>query len=100
MNETLEAYGLASVGLIRGIYEMAEPATRAWIAIGAFVVAYDAIADKTLSEKVDEALESHRALTVGAIALTAGHLCNMIPEKYDVLHQVSMVTRRLCYGRN
>lgn len=69
------------------------PSTKAWIGIGAGVAAYDILSPKgeTLSEGVDRALERgkfSRYATLGAIAITAAHLANVLPEKYDPFHQV------------
>lgn len=67
------------------------PSERAWTAIGLGVIAYDVLAPphETLSERVDDALEVSpykRAATLGAIALVAAHLGNVIPQRYDPFH--------------
>lgn len=67
------------------------PAAKAWGAIGLGVAAYEVLCPhgETLSEGVDQALEHsrlRRAATVSAIAVTALHLCNAIPEKLDPFH--------------
>lgn len=68
-----------------------KPSTAAWIGIGAGVAAYEAFCPKgeTLSEGVDRALEYNRFTryaALGAIAITAAHLANVIPQKYDPFH--------------
>ena len=67
------------------------PSTKAWLGLGVGVAAYDILAPsgETLSERVDTALEGSpikRALTLGAIGVTALHLSNVLPEKYDPFH--------------
>jgi hypothetical protein len=60
-------------------------ARNAWITLAAGIACYDYFCSsgETLSEGCDRALESHKILTLGAIAITAGHLANIIPPKLD-----------------
>lgn len=55
--------------------------------LAGFVVAWDAYADETLSNAFMRARESENRLTriasVGALAITACHLMDYLPEKYD-----------------
>ena len=64
--------------------------TKAWLALGAGVVAYDVLCPKgqTLSEGVDRLMERKmgRAIALGSIAIVASHLGNLIPEKFDPFH--------------
>lgn len=61
------------------------------------VICYDLLVAKegqTISEGVDSLLERggvSRAMTLGAIAITAGHLANIIPQKYDPIHRLTNV---------
>lgn len=59
--------------------------TIGWIGIAAGVAAFDYLSPETLSSAVDRALESPRGryAAIGAVALTAAHLLNIIPEQYD-----------------
>jgi len=65
-------------------------AGKAWVGLAAGVALYDVLAPKgeTLSEGMDRAMERPvpRVLAIGAVALTASHLCNFIPERYDPFH--------------
>ena len=88
---------LASIGIAKGFYECyvkeLQPSTKAWIVLASGVIAYDMTAKpgQTLSEGVDRYLERSpvaKAVTLGAIAITAGHLSNLIPEKYDPIHRL------------
>jgi hypothetical protein len=88
---------LASVGVAKGFYECyvkdLQPSTKAWIVLASGVVTYDLFAPsgQTLSEGVDRFLDHSpvaKAITLGAIAVTAGHLSNLIPEKYDPIHRL------------
>lgn len=68
------------------------PASKAWAALGVGVAAYEVMCPKgeTLSEGVDRALERHpaaRAATIGLIAVTAMHLANILPERFDPYHR-------------
>lgn len=67
------------------------PATKAWIGLGAYVAGYDILAPKgeTLSEGVDRALEhpTLRYAAIVGIGVTAAHLVNVLPEKYDPFHR-------------
>lgn len=88
---------LASLGVAKGLYEVyvkdLQPSTKAWIILVSGVVTYDLFAKpgQTLSEGVDRFLDHSpiaKAVTLGAIAVTAGHLSNAIPQKYDPIHRV------------
>ena len=65
-------------------------ATRAWGALALSIVAYEIACPKgeTLSEGVDRLMEtkSGKALAIGAVGLTAAHLINAIPQKFDPFH--------------
>ena len=98
--ETAEAYSLALVGGIQGFYRYyVKPeltAKRGWLAVGAVVGAHElACADgHTLSEGVDSALEKHPVATTLAIGTVALHLLNVLPEKFDPIHQASEWLKR------
>ena len=64
------------------------PSERAWLGLGAGIAVYEVLCPRgeTLSECVDAALEGSpltRAVTLGAIGVTALHLANLLPPKYD-----------------
>lgn len=76
------------------------PSSVAWAAIGAGVIAYDVLAPagETLSERVDDAIESHPIATIAAVGAVALHLCNVFEsyhiEKFDVIHQAASIVRK------
>ncbi len=43
---------------------------------------------ETISEGVDRLLERHKLLTIGTIAVTALHLGNALPDRYDPIHNM------------
>lgn len=94
--EVFESYLLGAYGLCAGVYKEYVPAKTAWMVLGAGVLAHDVFCKQgeTLSEGVDKALESHKVLALGAIALTALHLANVIPPKYDPIHQAAEFVKR------
>jgi hypothetical protein len=66
-------------------------AARAWGALALGVTAYEIACPQgeTLSEGVDRLMErspTSRAIALGAIGVTAAHLANLIPEKFDPFH--------------
>jgi hypothetical protein len=65
-------------------------ADRAWIVLGVYVVAYDVLADteQTLSEGADRYMLKHPWLTRGVALAVAGHVCNLLPDRYDVIHRL------------
>ena len=73
--------------------ERPKPSTLAWTGLAVGVAAYDFLCPpgETLSEGVDRALETRvgRVLALGGIAIVASHLANMLPERYDPLHQLT-----------
>lgn len=73
--------------------ERPRPSTLAWTGLAAGVAAYDYFCPpgETLSEGVDRALETRtgRVLALGGIAIVASHLANMLPQRYDPLHQLT-----------
>lgn len=101
--ETVEAYGLATIGLCKGIYEVfikdsvKEWEAKQWAVAGLLgsAILYDLVCQdgQTISEGFDHYLEKHPvAIRVGIVA-TAGHLSNLIPEKYDPIHQLHRLIR-------
>lgn len=87
---------LCAVGLAKGGYEVfakpfikENPSTVAWGVLLGGVACYDLLAPAghTLSEACDRSLEKHPVMTLGAIAITAGHLANIIPERFDPIHR-------------
>lgn len=43
---------------------------------------------ETISEGVDRLLEKHKLATLGVIAVTALHLGNVLPDRYDPIHNL------------
>ena len=65
---------------------MARPSTVAWAVLIGGVLIYSALApkDEKMSHAVDRGLETkYRPLILGGIIMTALHLGNLIPSKYD-----------------
>lgn len=65
-------------------------ARNGWLAMGVGIAAFEIACPKgeTLSEGVDRALEHPRLryMAIGAVALTAAHLLNVLPEDKDPFH--------------
>lgn len=83
--------------------EKPSPAKAAWIGLGVGVSVYEMLCPEgqTLSEEVDRVLENPRVryLVLGAIAVTAAHLANVLPEQVDPFEQVLSKARRRVVGR-
>lgn len=43
---------------------------------------------ETISEGVDRLMEKHKLATLGVIAITAAHLGNILPDRYDPIHNL------------
>lgn len=73
--------------------EKPKPSTVAWCGLAAGVAAYDILCPpgETMSEGVDRLLEHphKRIAALGAIAITAAHLANILPEKIDPFHHLT-----------
>lgn len=73
--------------------ERPRPSTVAWAGLAAGIAVYDVLCPpgETLSEGVDRALETRtgRVLALGAIAVVATHLANVLPQRCDPLHQLT-----------
>lgn len=91
--EAPSTYGLAAAGALQGVWryyikpELSAP--RAWAVLAAGIALYDLTCPngQMLSEGVDRALErgpAAKAATLGLIGITALHLANAIPERYDI----------------
>lgn len=69
-----------------------EPGEWAWAGLIAGVATYDYLCPdgQTMSEMVDKALAGRsKLLAVGAVAVTAAHLLNILPEPIDPLHKLA-----------
>lgn len=64
------------------------PSDRAWIALATGVVAYDLLAPagQTLSEGADHYMINHPWITRAVAFALAGHVCNLLPPRWDVIH--------------
>lgn len=73
--------------------ERPKPSTLAWCGLVAGVAAYDILCPQgeTMSEGVDRALEhpTKKIAALGAIAITAAHLANLIPQQVDPFHHLT-----------
>lgn len=60
-------------------------AERAWVALGIGVLGYELLAHdgELLSHQVDRWLESHPIITSALVSVTAAHLLNLIPQRFD-----------------
>lgn len=79
--------------------EKPRASTLGWIGVIGGVAAYDMLCPKgeQLSERADEWVEhpiKRRALELGLVAV-ALHLCNRIPEKYDIIHHLASIKREV-----
>jgi len=70
-----------------------------WIALAAFIIAWDMLAEdeQTLSESFRRGWHRHPA-TMGAVALAWGvvtaHLWNLLPPRADPLHVICVARQR------
>lgn len=48
---------------------------------------------ETISEGVDRLIERHKLLTLGTIAVTAAHLANILPERVDPFHRLTLLKK-------
>ncbi|USC17052.1 hypothetical protein [Rhodococcus sp. 11-3] len=66
---------------------------RAWAWLAGGVIAYEIMADEDqlLSNAVDRWLKSHPLATHVAVVVTAAHLLNLIPERLDPFHHISLL---------
>lgn len=96
--ETAEAYGLAAVGAVQGVYRYyvkphieENPGALGWLAVGIGVTAWDLTQAQTLSNYVHERTRPiERAVAVGAVAVTAAHLLRPPSmAKFDPITQMA-----------
>lgn len=105
MKENLETYALAGVGLARGAYEVGykqqEPAHKAWLAIGAFVVGYELLAKEgqLLSEGWDKIIDKHPIIGRALPLYVTAHVVNVLPESVDLIHKASNTLDRIRASR-
>lgn len=68
-----------------------------WAAIVGGVVAYDTLCrpGETLSERMDTYLEhkTGRYITYAAVGMTALHLTNILPDRFDLIHQLTKLKK-------
>jgi hypothetical protein len=71
------------------------PADRAWITLGAGVVAWDMACPRgeMLSEASARYAKSHPILAYAVIGSVAAHLTARIPKRFDLIHGVGAVLR-------
>jgi hypothetical protein len=64
--------------------------TYGWLALGAFVLAWDLLAEETLTHAAKRGLENQhtRPIVAAGIGITALHLLQVIPEHLDPFHQL------------
>lgn len=65
-----------------------QPSDRAWITLGAGVLAWNVYCDDggTLSEACDRYLLRHPWLVRGVAFALAAHVCNLVSPRFDVIH--------------
>lgn len=67
--------------------------TSGWLAVGLFVAAFDTLAHETMTNAFKRGRESDnhfiRCATIGGLAVTAAHLMDWIPEKYDPIDRLA-----------
>lgn len=65
---------------------------RAWIILASAIVTYEIVAqpDELMSEAVDRYLDTRPWLTRLIVAIVAAHLLNLIPSRFDPLHQIAL----------
>lgn len=70
-------------------------ARNGWIGLAAYVTIFDVIApdNEMLSEFCDRTLISHPWLTRGVVVVTALHLLNVTPERFDVYAYIAKAAR-------
>jgi hypothetical protein len=89
-----------------GLFSRAQAmnARQAWALLAAGVLGYEVVCKdgQLFSECVDEWLASRPILTRAAMAATALHLGNAVPERYDVVSLVFSAIRRSsrCWQRS
>lgn len=73
------------------------PPDVAWIALGVGVIAYDVLCHEgdTMSEGADRYMLRHPWLVRGVAFALAGHVCNLVTPRWDAVHRVFMVFRKL-----
>jgi hypothetical protein len=73
------------------------PADRAWIVLGLGVFGYDVACGEgeTMSEGADRYMLRHPWLVRGVAFALASHVCNLVPDRYDVVHQMFVAVRRV-----
>lgn len=92
--ENAGLYTLAAVGAVQGAYKYyVKPeltAKRTWAVIGAVVATHEILCGpgELLSEGADRLIEKHPVLVPLGILAVAGHVANVIPERYDVISHV------------
>ena len=76
-------------------------AERAWCALATLVAGYEFAAPEgqLLSQAVDRWLQRHPVATYAAVAVTAAHLVNLIPERVDPYRHVGRAAHRLLVRR-
>lgn len=72
------------------------PSDRAWIVLGASILAWDVTCSdgQTLSEAADRYLLRHPWLVRCVAFAVAAHLSNTVPDRWDVVHWLFVSTRR------
>jgi hypothetical protein len=72
------------------------PADRAWIALAAAVIAYEAFAPRgeLLSEGVARWRAARPAVTHAGIVYLAAHLAGVVPRRVDPLHRLATALGR------
>jgi hypothetical protein len=72
---------------------------KAWIGLAVYLAIVEILAPpgETLSEAMDEWLQSHlgKALSYTAVGVTAAHLVNLLPQQFDPIHRAFDMRKHL-----
>lgn len=73
------------------------PSDKAWIALGVGVFGYDAFCGpgETMSEGADRYMRHHPWLVRFVAFALAAHVCNLVPDRFDAVHQMFVSVRRI-----
>lgn len=73
--------------------------TLGWAVLGAAVIAWDALAPETLSHAFARGMENRyaRPAIIGAVAVTAAHLFDMLPSQVDPFDNSVELAHRLLH---
>lgn len=71
------------------------PSEQAWLTLAGGVVAWDMLADETLSSACHRAVKVHPRIVRGGIVALAAHLADVIPKSIDPIHWLFAILRHI-----